>query len=377
MTKVFFKTFGCTLNFSDTEIMQGILVDVGFEIVRDIGDSEVVVINTCAVKKPTELKFFRYLKEVQALRKPIVITGCIAQSMPEKLKGFSLLGPDNLGQIVQIIEETMHDNPMTMLARGKNPRLNLPHVRRNKTVEIIPICSGCMGECSYCVVKHARGGFYSYDQVQIVKQAKSAIRDGVKEIWLTAQDTGCYGKDIGSHLSTLLHEIVNLPGDFKIRVGMMNPNHVLNMLNDLIEVYKSDKIYKFLHIPVQSGNNDVLKKMKRQYSADDFTQTVNKFRKEFQRITIATDIICGFPGESEKQFNDTMDLVNETRPDIINISRYWPRPHTSSEKLRQVPGSDIKRRSGRLTTAFKWITFENNKTWRKWEGEILIDEKGI
>jgi len=376
MTKVYFKTFGCTLNFSDTEVMQGILVDVGFEIVHSEDEAEVIVVNTCTVKKPTEKKVLRYLKDIKELRKPVVVAGCMAQAMPESLKGYSLLGPDNLAEIVQVIEETMHDNPVTVLKREKNPRLNLPKVRKNAAVEIIPICSGCMGECSYCVVKYARGSFYSYDKQEIITQARSALNDNVKEIWLTAQDTGCYGKDTDTFLPALLRELVALPGSFRIRVGMMNPDHVIRMLDDLIEVYKSDKIFKFLHIPVQSGNDSVLKRMKRKYTADDFRRIVTEFRKQIPKITIATDMICGFPGETKEQFDDSVALANEIRPDVLNISKFGPRPHTPALKMKQLGGDEIKKRSARLSSVFRWISFEQNKSWRNWEGSIIIDEKG-
>jgi len=376
MTKVYFKTYGCTLNYSDTEVMQGILTDVGFDIVTKPEDSEVIVINSCAVKKPTENRFFRYLKEMDELKRPIVITGCIAQTMPDKLKGYSIVGPDNINSIVQIIEETMHDNPMTLLARDRNTRLNLPKIRKNEVVEIIPICHGCLGECAYCIVKSARGDFYSHSKKDILKQARKAVSEGVKELWLTAQDTGCYGHDQDTFLPSLLRDMVQLEGDFFIRIGMMNPNHVLEMLEDLIDIYKHDKLYKFIHIPVQSGSNKTLKKMKRRYTIEDFKRIVVEFRREIPDITISTDIICGYPDESEAEFNESVALVKELKPDVLNISRFWSRPGTTAAKLKQLSGEDTKKRSRLMTTVFEWEAWEKNKGWRNWEGDILIDEKG-
>ncbi|MBT3407136.1 tRNA (N(6)-L-threonylcarbamoyladenosine(37)-C(2))-methylthiotransferase, partial [Candidatus Woesearchaeota archaeon] len=326
MTKVYFETYGCTLNFSDTELMQGLLVDVGFTIVDDPNDSEVIVVNTCAVKKPTENKFFNKLKKLEDLRRPIIIAGCIAKALPEKLKKYSLISPDNINDIVSVIEETMHDNTEKLLDYEKNPRLNLPLVRKNKIVEILPISKGCQGECTYCVVKYARGEFYSYQKEDIINQARSAINKGVKEIWVTAQDTGCYGKDLKSSLPELLNELVKLPGDFKIRVGMMNPNHVEEMFDDLVEVLKNKKLFKFVHIPVQAGNDKILKKMKRKYTSSEFKTIVKNFREAIPEITIATDVICGFPGETKEQFQDTVNLIDEIKPEVMNISRFWSRP---------------------------------------------------
>jgi len=375
MTKVFFKTFGCTLNFSDTEMMQGLLVDLGFEIVEEPEESEVIVINTCAVKKPTENKFFKYLNEINQLNRPIVITGCIAQAMPEKLKGYSLVGPDNINSIVEVIEETMHNNPQKLLEREQKPRLNQPKIRKNKIIEIIPICKGCLGDCSYCIVKNTRGEFFSYDKSEIIKQAEMGVLKGAKEIWITAQDTGCYGKDIGSSLPELLNELTMINGDFFIRVGMMNPNHVKVMLDELIDVYKNPKIFKFLHIPVQSGNDKILKKMKRKYTVSDFWEIIKRFRQEIPEITISTDIICGYPGEKKEQFQDSVDLINEIKPDVLNISRFWSRPKTKASSLFPLSGEETKNRSRRITSVFDWTAFENNKRWRNWEGAIIIDEK--
>ena len=148
------------------------------------------------------------------------------------------------------------------------------------------------------------------------------------------------------------------------------------ILNKLIKAYKSDKIFKFLHIPVQSGNNEVLKAMNRYYRIEDFKKIIKAFRKTFPRITISTDIICGFPGETEKQFNDSLKLIKETKPSVLNISRFWSRPGTKAEKLKQIPGWIIKERSRALTKLFHEIALEQNRKWINWKGAVLIDEKG-
>jgi tRNA A37 methylthiotransferase MiaB len=140
---------------------------------------------------------------------------------------------------------------------------------------------------------------------------------------------------------------------------------------------KSEKIFKFLHIPVQSGNNEILKKMKRSYKANDFKKIIKKLRKEIPEITISTDIICGFPGEKEKQFNNSIKLIKEVKPDVLNISRFWSRPGTEAEKMKnQVHGRITKKRSQILTKEFNKICTERNKKWLNWKGKILVDEKG-
>lgn len=376
--KVFIRTFGCALNKSDSEVMAGLLSKSQFDITENIQEADVIIINSCTVKGPTERKFFGYLEEIKKLNKPIIIAGCIPQTDPEKVEGYSLIGTYQINNIAQIVEEAINENIVELLAEERNPRLNLPKIRRNSIVEIIPICAGCLGEpCAYCKVKAARGNLLSYDKKDILRQAERAVADGVKEIWLTAQDTGCYGKDINSSLPGLLRELIKIPGDFRIRLGMANPNHIIEFLDELIEVYKSEKMFKFLHVPVQSGSDDVLKRMKRKYSADDFRKIIDRFRDAIPEITIATDAICGFPGETEEDYDKTRSLIREIQPDLLHISRFWAREKTAAAGMdNQIPGAEIKRRSGLMADLFRNIARMRNERWVGWTGEIIIDEIG-
>ncbi len=377
MDKIYIETSGCSLNQSDSEVMAGLLEKAGFKIVDNADDGDLVIINTCTVKGPTENSFWKRLDELKGSKK-VIVSGCIAQTEPSKLEGLSLIGPYQINRIVEVVEETLNDNVVSLLVKEKNERLNLPKIRKNKAVEIIPICAGCLGDpCAYCKVKEARGDLMSYDKDAIVSQVMKARAAGVKEIWLTAQDTGCYGKDIGMDLVKLLKNVLLVEGDFKVRVGMMNPNFVLEMLDELIEVFKHDKIFKFLHIPIQSGNNEILKRMRRKYSVEDFTKIVARFRAEIPDIVIATDIICGFPGETKEQFMDSVELVRKITPDVLNRSRFWARPGTEAEKMDgQIHGKETKKRSQFLTEVFSNVSLMRNERWIGWEGPIIIDEKG-
>jgi len=376
MTRVFIRTYGCSVNRSDTEVMVGLLSEQGYEMVGREQDAEVIVINTCAVKQPTEKNFYRYLKSIRCLHKPLVIAGCIAQSMPEQLQGYSVIGTDNIADIAQVIEETMHHNPVTHIGREKSARLNLPHIRKNPVVEIIPICHGCLGNCSYCIVRHARGEFYSYPEKEILKQARFAVSQGAREIWLTAQDTGCYGKDTGTFLPALLRKVAALPGDFMVRVGMMNPEHMQDMAEDIIDCFMNDKMFRFLHIPVQSGSDKILKKMCRKYTASQYSQIVSDIRKSVPEITIASDMICGYPGETGRDFEESMDLIRTTRPDVLNISRFGPRPNTKAGKLKQLKGGTVKERSRKMTILFEEQALNGNREWIGWKGSAIVDERG-
>jgi len=212
----------------------------------------------------------------------------------------------------------------------------------------------------------------------IVSKSKHYVREGVKEIWLTSQDNGCYHVDIDRKYSLpeLMHSIADIEGDFQIRVGMMNPNHVLKMLDKLIESYKRDKIYKFIHIPIQAGNNEVLKKMVRNYKAEDYECIVREIKKKIPEMTIATDIICGFPTETESQFADTVRVIKETEPDIINISRYAKRQGTVAAKMSPVKSEEIKKRSTVVTNLLEQIGLKRNNYWIGWSGRVLVNEKG-
>ena len=147
-------------------------------------------------------------------------------------------------------------------------------------------------------------------------------------MWLTSQDTACYGYDIDTNIVNLLKKILKMQRDFRIRLGMGNPDYFPDYLDELIEVFKDRRMYKFLHIPVQAGSDNVLKAMKRNYSISTFKNIIRKFRSNIPDITLSTDIICGYPDETDEDFEETIKLIKEIRPDVLNISRFWPRPGT-------------------------------------------------
>lgn len=378
MTHVHIRTAGCAHNFADSEQMAGLLKQAHFDLVDNLEDAYVIIFNTCAVKGPTETVFYRNLQSAREKypNKIIIVTGCIAQADPEKLKEYALLGTNQIHKIVEVVEEALHDNKVRLTEANEMPPLNLPRVRKNPIVSIIPISRGCLGACSFCKTKAARGNLKSYPITDIKKEVEIAIKEGVKEIWLTSQDTGCYGFDIGTNLAKLLKEIVTVMGNFKVRVGMMNPNHVLKYKLELFEAYKNPKIFQFIHLPVQSGDNDVLKRMNRQYTAEEYSTLIEEIKVFFPHITISTDVIVGYPGETDEQFWNTQTLIRKNMPDVINISRFWPRPKTPAAKLKLLPGEVVKHRSRVLTDIYHNIARMQNERWMGWEGNIILTEKG-
>lgn len=380
--KVFLKSFGCSTNLADGEVMAGCLAKAGFQLVDSLTDAEVVVYNTCAVKGPTENRMIDLLKRVPK-GKRIIVVGCLPLINFERLQRDAAFdgaaGPALGEKIVDIVEAVLRGEKVLALedAEKAKPSLNLPRIRVNPVVGIIPISYGCLGSCAYCCVVFARGRLRSYTISEIIDRVKADLAGGVREFWLTSQDTACYGLDIGVSLPELLKAVCGVEGYFKIRVGMMTPNMALKILDKLVEAYRDEKVFKFLHLPVQSGDNQILERMRRFYTVKDFKQIVDTFRDTFSKMTIATDVICGFPGETWEAFEKTMRLLEDVKPDIVNISKFFARPGTPAAKMGgSAPFSEIKRRSSILSRLTSRIALERNKMWVNWEGEALIDEQG-
>jgi MiaB-like tRNA modifying enzyme len=377
--RVYVKSFGCSANLADGEFIAGCLSRAGFEVVDEPQDAEILLYNTCAVKSPTENRVIDILRKAPK-DKRLIVTGCLPLINFERLENEvefdGVAGPAPGAKIVEILRRVAAGEKVVYLLGVSKPSLCLPKIPVNRVVSIVPINYGCLGNCSYCCVHFARGQLRSNPIDEIVERVKQDLDSGAKEVWLTSQDTACYGKDIGTSLADLLRRICEIEGDFFVRVGMMNPNHVMEMLDELVEVYKGGRIFKFLHLPVQSGDDEVLELMNRQYTVEDFRKVVQAFRKEIPRLTLSTDVICGFPGESREAFEHTKKLVREIQPDIVNVSKFFSRPRTPAEKMVSLPPEEVNRRSREVAELSKMISFERNRAWMNWEGTVLFDEKG-
>lgn len=380
---VFVKSFGCSVNFADGEVLAGCLAEAGYELVDSIAAADVVVYNTCAVKGPTENRVIETLKRVPADKK-LIVAGCLPlinfERLCREVRFSGVVGPASGDKIVEVVKRVLNDESVVALegAAKAKPGLNLPRLRLNPVISIVPISYGCLGSCAYCCVVFARGRLRSYGIREIVDRVKGDLSAGVREFWFTSQDTGCYGRDIGTNLAELLKNVCNVEGDFRIRVGMTTPNMAENILEDLIQVFQSERVFKFVHLPVQSGDDHVLKSMRRFYSVDDFKRVVRAFRTSFPDVTLATDVICGFPGETEGAFENTLRLIEEVKPDIVNVSKFFARPRTAAAGMREefLSPREVKRRSGLTAELARRVAFERNRRWVGWTGEVLIDELG-
>jgi len=376
--KVWVEAFGCSANIADAEIIKGILCNNGYELTSIGKNSDLIVLVTCAVKDATEhrmiSKIKRYSKE-----KPLVVAGCLPKTSKKLIESYSpdssLMGPQSLDRTLQVVDASLNGRKVVALEDSMSTKVNFPRLRLNPVISIIEISSGCLSECSFCQTKLAKGSLKSYRIGEIVRQMEDDVAANCKEIWLTSTDNGCYGLDLKTDLVELLEQCSNIEGEYKIRVGMMNPMYVPRFLDRLISLYRNnDKIFKFLHMPVQSGSERILRKMKRGHTAKIFLDVVKELRKKIPEITIATDIITGFPSESESDFEETLNLIEESQPDVINSSRYSPRPGTVASKYPRLNTKIVKERSTRLHETIKKTSMSRNQIWHGWNGKILIDE---
>jgi len=377
--RVYVRSFGCPTNLADGELMVGCLSRAGYTIVEEVYDADILIYNTCAVKTPTENRMIEILGRVPRDKK-LIVAGCLPlinfERLRAEVKFDGVLGPAPGSEIIEAVRSVDRGERFVMLEKDSKPSLDLPKAPINKVIGIVPINYGCLGACSYCCVLFARGRLRSYPVNEVIRRVEHDLVSGAKEIWMTSQDTACYGRDIHTNLVDLLRDVCKVKGTFFVRVGMMTPNQALGLLDDLIEAYKNDKVFKFLHLPVQSGDDEVLRLMNRFYSVKDFKKIISSLRKELPNITIATDVICGFPNESLSAFKQTMKLLEETQPDVVNISKFFPRPRTPAGKMMPLPVREVKERSRRMTELVGRISLEKNKAWVNWEGEVLIDERG-
>ncbi len=351
--KIYVRTFGCTLNQGDGEVIKGLLSENGHKLVDSEKEAECVIVNSCGVKTVTQNKIINYVNKTSKNKK-VIIGGCLPSMIDVRKYMPKAAGSFDTNTITRINE--LIKKPTRMESKEKESRINKTRIRTRKDIAIIPIAQGCMGKpCTYCSVKLARGELKSYGKREIAKEVEKAVKEGCKIIKLTAQDTGCWGLDINEKLPNLLKEVLKIKGEYKIRLGMMNPNYALDYLDELISIYKNPKIIKFMHIPVQSGSNKIIREMKREYKVEDFKKVVNRFRKEIKNMNIATDVIVGYPSEKEEDFKKTVQLIKEVKPEVLNISKFAPRPGTEAKKLKQLRTEEIKHRSKYLTEEYKKI----------------------
>ncbi len=370
--KVYVEAYGCTQNYGEARLMQEALLGSGHTITTAEADADAHVLVTCTVVETTERKMARRMAELAGYEKPFVVAGCMAAAQRDRVQSIvpraKLLPPRKWPQIVELL------GAGTVCGDQAAEVESTSYGWRDA---IVPIAQGCAGRCTYCITRVARGRVASYGIDSIVGQVRRHVERGVREIKLTGQDTAAYGLDTGTNLAALLRSVAEIPGEFRVRVGMADPLTVDPIQEELVAAYGSDKVFKFLHLPVQSGDDAILESMRRQYTVSQFEEIVCRFRRAFPEITLSTDVIVGFPGESEEQFEATMELIRRVRPDIVNVTRFSPRDGTPAATMPgQIVGWKVKERSRRLTRLRFQIARETNERFIGREASVLVTEPG-
>ena len=346
------ETYGCRYNFGDSAKLAEVLKHHGSTITGSTDDADVVIINTCTVVGLTER---RMLRRLSALRdRELYVTGCMPQVQKEVI--LSVCNP------VFIAPDTIQEwyRGIGTVAAG--------------SVGIVQLAQGCNGTCTYCITRKARGPLRSFPPNEIRRQVAAYAARGAAEIQLTAQDVSSYGKDIGLSLAGLLNSIGDPPGKYRIRVGMMNPATVMDDLDATVRAFSAERIFRFVHIPVQSGSDTILERMGRRYTARDFCEIIAAFRKRYPEIMVMTDMIVGFPGETEEDFSASLDLIRRIRPNKVNVTRYSKRPFTPLSQEKDILDSVKKDRSRIMLSCAEQVYAEVNRPWLGREVPFIVTE---
>jgi len=372
MARYHIETYGCTSNRGESRQIERALRDGGHHPVEEPAEADVAILNTCTVVEKTEHNMLRRAAELDdETPADLVITGCMALAQGD---AFREAGID---------AEILHwDEVPEHIRNGECPTAT-PDAEPivDGVVGILPIARGCMSDCSYCITKQATGRIESPTVEENVRKARALVHAGAKEIRITGQDTGVYGWDRNrgeSLLPELLERICEeIEGDFRVRVGMANPKGVHGVREDLAEVFAAqDKLYNFLHAPVQSGSDEMLADMRRQHTVSEYVEVVEAFDDALDYWTLSTDFIVGFPTETDHDHQQSLALLRETRPEKINVTRFSKRPGTDAAEMKGLGGQTKKDRSSEMTDVKMEVVGEAYESMVGTEREVLFVEDG-
>lgn len=374
MTSFYIITTGSSHTISDAEQMTALLQEAYFTSADSTGNADILIFNTCTGKGLTEAEALLQLEQLKSEfpYKVIIVVGCLAPLQQQKLKKYPLVGPRKFHHIVEAVEEALHDDAVKMLEAREMPPLTLSRVRKNSFVGIIPISRGCFISGNKKKVGPAQYKSYPINDIRV--EVEKAVRDGVTEILLTSADTAFYGYDIKTNLPALLRELVQVPGPFKLRLGILQPDSVVMIKRELLSILSHDKILKFLYTPLYSGSNVLLKQAGYFHTVEQYHEMVSSFRSGLPELTLMTDIIVGHPAESDEQHWETLNVLRKIAPDIVNISK-WTKSSTAQDDETPLPDEIVSKRVGVVTDIYHNIAKMQNERWMGWKGEIIITEK--
>ena len=338
--KIYFESYGCTLNKSEAGLYVNSLLREGSTIVDNPADADLSVISTCMVIKHTENRMLSRIQELSS-KSRVRVMGC--------------LPPVSGGTLESDTIEVLHPREMRSFYYGA---LDDIEIREPSLFDGIPINQGCTGNCNFCISRVARGKLLSRPVNKITSQIRMQLERNIGEVRISSLDTAAYGKDTGVRLPSLIREICSIEGDFMLRVGMMEPRNTFEIVDDLLNSYSDPKVFRFLHLPVQSGDDRILESMNREYKLDEFLKITEKFRNSYPDGTLSTDIISGYPEDDEESFQNTLNMLERTKPEIVNITRFSPRQYTKDFN-RKVPDSGkVKRWTAEYTEMHRNIIKE-------------------
>ena len=389
----FLKTYGCQMNEHDSENIKAILEDMGFSETKDMEDADLILLNTCAIRENAHNKVFGYLGRAKNLksRKPGVlvgICGCMAQEEVVVNKILSeykwmdfVFGTHNIHKLPQVLEKSIKDHKLNVevLSCEGDVIENVPVKRDSKSKAWINIMYGCDKFCTYCIVPYTRGSQRSRRKEYILEEVKDLIKDGYKEVTLLGQNVNAYGKDLDDnyYMENLLEDVA-LTGIERIRFVTSHPWDFTDRMIDVIAKY--DNIMPYIHLPLQSGSDRILKLMGRRYTKESYLELYNKLKKNIPNCSITTDIIVGFPGETEEDFNETLDVVNKCKYDGAYTFIFSPREGTPAAKMKDdVSLEEKEKRLYKLNELINKYSKENNDKYLNKTVKVLLEgvsEKG-
>ena len=383
------QTFGCQMNARDSEKIVGVLESAGYKM-ADTEEADFVIYNTCTVRENANLKVYGRLGYLKKLKEKnphmmIALCGCMMQEaeVVEKIrKSYSfvdiIFGTHNIFKLAELISSRLESGSMIVDIWKDTEQIveDLPSDRKYSFKAGVNIMYGCNNFCSYCIVPYVRGRERSRNAEDIIREIEGLVRDGVVEIMLLGQNVNSYGKNLASPMTfaELLGKIETIEGLERIRFMTSHPK---DLSDELIEVMKnSGKICRHLHLPVQSGSSRILKKMNRRYTKEQYLLLVDKIRKAVPDISLTTDIIVGFPGETEEDFNETLDVIRKVRYDSAYTFIYSRRSGTPAAAMAdQIPDKVIKDRFDRLLKEIQAISAEQAGKDTGRTMQVLVEEK--
>lgn len=356
--KIYFESYGCTLSKSEAGLYVNRMLSEGGELVKNPEDADLSVIGTCVVIKHTQDRMMSRIEDLSRQSK-VKVLGCL----PSVSGG--ALDSDRI--------EVLQPRDFRSFYSGA---LDDVEIREPSIFDGVPINQGCTGSCNYCISRVARGKLVSRPPEKIVNQIKMQLGRGIREVRISSLDTAAYGRDLNHTLPGLVGDILSIDGDFMLRIGMMEPKNTSEIIDGLLDRMADPRVYKFLHIPVQSGDNRILDLMNREYHAGAFREIARKFRARFPDGTISTDIISGYHNEDDESFRLTKELLLETEPEIVNITRFSPRPYTPDYESK-VPSSNlVKKWTKEYSDLHKEILSHKLESLLGRKEDIMVTEKG-